>query len=329
MEHVKCNLCGADDADVRFPSTIFIENGKPADPEHFLCTTLSYGQHYRIVRCRQCGLVYTDPRRRPADILRDYEVVVDERYLNEREARIATFRRNIRPLEELISRTQQTPSTGEWVENEAFATSSSICASSSCRLLDVGTHVGVFVEVAQERGWDAWGLEPSRWAVEKGRGRGLHIIQGMLRDAELDSGFFDAVTMWDVVEHLIDPLADFREVARVLKPGGVFCVHTIDIDSPFARLMGKRWPWLVEMHNYFFSPKTLGAMVEEAGLEVDSSRVQGRYLHLGYLLSRLSGWSKPLGRVAERMAKAVHVNQCLVPVNFGDLFTLYARKPEG
>lgn len=303
MEHVNCNLCGADDAAVRFPSTMPHENGRPADPEHFYCTTLSYGEHYRIVQCRRCGLFYTDPRRPIGAVMRDYEGVIDHRYLQEREGRLATFHRNIRPLETLLE-------TGK-----------------GRRVLDVGAHVGVFVEVARERGWDAWGVEPSCWAVEMGRKQGLNMIQGTLRDAELDSGSFDAVTMWDVVEHLFDPLADFYEAARLLKPGGVLCVHTMNIESWFARLMGKRWPWLVEMHNYFFSPRTLAQMVERAGLHVESWRVQGRYLHLGYLLSRLSGWSRPLGTMAEGAARALRVDQWLVPINLGDLFTLYARKP--
>jgi 2-polyprenyl-3-methyl-5-hydroxy-6-metoxy-1,4-benzoquinol methylase len=310
MEHIPCNLCGADDTLVRYPSTMSRENSRPADPEHYLCTTLSYGEHYRIVQCRQCGLVYTDPRRRPADILGDYETVVDARYLQEREARVATFRRNIRPLEELVG--HDPLSSGP----------------NGHRLLDVGAHVGVFVEVAQERGWAACGLEPSRWAVCEGRERGLDVIQGTLREAELDGASYDAITMWDVIEHLIDPLGDLHEVARLLKPGGVFCAHTINIDSALARVMGRRWPWLVEMHNYFFSPRTLGAMVERAGLRVESWRVQGRYLHLGYLLSRLSGWNRALGRLAERAAKTLHVDGWLVPVNTGDLFTLFARKPE-
>lgn len=303
MEHVRCNLCGADDTVTCFPSTLPEEDGRPADPEHFLCTTLSYGEHYRIVQCRQCGLVYTNPRRRPADIMHDYEAVVDERYLADCDARTATFRRNIRPLEQMIS------------------------SPNGRRLLDVGAHVGVFVDVARERSWDAWGLEPSRWAVEQGRSRNLNMIQGTLRDSELDPASFDAVTMWDVIEHLLDPLADVREIARILRPGGVFCVHSINIASPFARLMGKRWPWLVEMHNYYFTPQTLAATVEKAGLHVEGWRIQGRYLHLGYLLSRLSGWYKPLGVLAERTAKLLHVDHWLVPVNFGDLFTLYARKP--
>lgn len=303
MESVPCNLCGADDAFVRFPSTMPSVNGHPANPEHFYCTTLSYGQHYQIVQCRQCGLVYTNPRRRPVELLQDYEAVVETRYIQEREGRLLTFGRRIEVLEKLIP------------EHNGH------------RLLDIGAHVGVFVEVAQARGWEAFGLEPSRWAVEVGRSMGLNMIQGTLRDAELDSDSFDLVTMWDVIEHLYDPLGDLREIARILKPGGLVCIHTMNIDSPFARLLGKRWPWLVEMHLYFFTPATLKAMAEKAGLQVEGWHVQGRYLHLGYLLSRLSGWVPWLGRAAERLTQILHIDKWVVPVNFGDLFTLYARKP--
>lgn len=309
MEHVPCNLCGADDYLVRYPSTISASNGHPSDPEHYLCTTLSYGEHFQIVQCKQCGLVYASPRRKPADILDDYESVVDTRYLDEQPARVATFARNIRPLEKLLSH-----EAGQQGANHD-------------RLLDVGAHVGVFVEVACGRGWEACGLEPSRWAVEKGRERGLTMHQGTLRDAELDAESYDAVTMWDVIEHLVDPMADLVEATRLLKPGGALLVHTINIDSALARLMGKRWPWLVEMHNYFFSPTTLGAMVEKAGLQVHSWHIQGRYLHLGYLLSRLSGFNSTLGGWAEGAAKALGMEHRLVPINTGDLFTMLARKP--
>jgi len=65
MEHVRCNLCGADDTVIRFPSTLPEEDGRPADPEHFMCTTLSYGEHYRIVQCRQCGMNAISPTATP------------------------------------------------------------------------------------------------------------------------------------------------------------------------------------------------------------------------------------------------------------------------
>jgi 2-polyprenyl-3-methyl-5-hydroxy-6-metoxy-1,4-benzoquinol methylase len=322
VEHVPCNLCGADDYLVRYPSTISAINGRPSDPEHYLCTTLSYGEHFQIVECRQCGLVYATPRRKPADILDDYESVVDTRYLDEQAARVTTFSRNIRPLEKLLGHDAD-PRTGRQRAGDRRGT------NGAHRLLDVGAHVGVFVEVACARGWEAAGLEPSLWAVEQGRSRGLTMYEGTLRDAELDAASYDAVTMWDVVEHLIDPMGDLIEAARVLKPGGALLLHTINVDSAFARLMGKRWPWLVEMHNYFFSPTTLGAMVEKAGLEVHSSHIQGRYLHLGYLLSRLSGFNATLGQWAEGAAKALGAEHWLVPINTGDLFTMLAKKPGG
>ena len=97
--------------------------------------------------------------------------------------------------------------------------------------------------------------------------------------------------MWDVIEHLTDPLASLQEVYRVLAPEGIICIHTINIESPFARLMDHRWPWLMEMHLYYFSPQTLTQMLEKAGFQVIQTVTQGRYLRLGYLLSRLEPYA--------------------------------------
>ncbi|MBL7183339.1 MAG: class I SAM-dependent methyltransferase [Anaerolineae bacterium] len=79
------------------------------------------------------------------------------------------------------------------------------------RLLDVGCHIGVFLGIAQERGWAAWGIEPSRWAAREARGRGLQVIEGTLDDVHLAGESFDVITLWDVIEHLTDPLRELRE----------------------------------------------------------------------------------------------------------------------
>ena len=67
IEHVRCNLCGSDDATVRYPSTI--EQGEDGDWRAFRCTHIAYGHHHTIVQCQQCGLVYTDPRPDRRDIV--------------------------------------------------------------------------------------------------------------------------------------------------------------------------------------------------------------------------------------------------------------------
>lgn len=299
-EDIACNLCGSRDVQLLYPSTLI--NLTP-NADDFRCTSAAYGVHPPIVRCNVCGLVYANPRW-DSNVVRDnYSVVEDPTYVEEREGRVLTFNRNLKPLETLIG-----PDSG------------------TQRLLDVGCHIGVMVELAQQRGWDAWGVEPSTWAAEQARARGLHVITGTLDSAEIPSDYFDVVTMWDVIEHLTDPAAELSNVHRVLKPGGVFAIHTIDIESWFARMMGKRWPWLMEMHLYYFSPRTLRKMLEKTGYQVIHSSAQGRFLRLGYFTTRIEPYSKPIYRALNAIIERMNWGGVAIPVNFGDLFTLYARK---
>ncbi len=300
MEHVCCNLCGADDAFERYPCTVRM--GEDGDWRAFRCTHSGYGRHHTIVQCRQCGLVYTDPRPDGHDIVETYQAVEDPLYLEEREGRVLTFEHHLKPMERLTGPPDGRP------------------------LLDVGCYTGVFVEIAGQRGWQAWGVEPSRWAVEQAQKRGLHVVQGMLDTADLPEGYFDVVTLWDVIEHVTDPKGTLQQARRLLKPNGWIVVHTIDIDSLFARLMGGRWPWLMEMHIYYFSRRTLRRMLEQCGFRVYSDRPQGRYLRLGYLMNRVGALVPAVGRPAERLVTALGLRGVAVPVNLGDLFTAYARK---
>ncbi len=299
-EEIACNLCGAHDAALLFPSTLTNTTPNASD---FRCTSAAYGVHPPIVRCRRCNLVYANPRWDSSLVEESYSVVEDPTYVEEREGRVLTFSRNLKPLEDLVG----TP-------------------NGSRRLLDVGCHIGVMVELAQQRGWDAWGVEPSTWASEQARARGLHVITGTLTDAPIPENYFDVVTMWDVIEHLTDPAAELRNVHRVVKPGGIFAIHTIDIESWFARMMGGRWPWLMEMHLYYFSPRTLGKMLEQCGFQVIRSSAQGRFLRLGYFITRIEPYSKPLYRLLNTLVTRMNWGGVAIPVNFGDLFTLYARK---
>jgi hypothetical protein len=132
--------------------------------------------------------------------------------------------------------------------------------------------------------------------------------------------------MWDVIEHLTDPRKALLQVHRLLTPQGLLVVHTIDIESLFARLMGSHWPWLMEMHIYYFSRRTLRALLEKCGYEVLSDKLQGRYLRLGYLMNRVGALIPFLGGPAESLVTRLGLRGLAVPVNLGDLFTAYARK---
>ena len=299
MEYVTCNLCGHDDTRVRFPSTL-PEGTPPQNVEAFRCTSPGYGRHHTIVKCQNCGLIYTNPRFTGEEILDSYVAVEDPLYLEERDGRVLTFERHLRPLEKI--------------------------KAPPGKLVDVGAYTGVFVEIAAQHGWDAYGVEPSHWAVEQAREGGLHMIEGTLASSGLDENSLDVVTMWDVIEHVSNPLGEMQQAQRLLKPGGLLVVHTMDIDSGFARLMGGRWPWLMEMHIYYFSQRTLKHMLEKAGFTVIRIEPQGRYLRLGYFATRIGGFSPLLGRLLSKVFRLLRVNEMPVPLNFGDLVTAYAIK---
>jgi hypothetical protein len=114
---------------------------------------------------------------------------------------------------------------------------------------------------------------------------------------------------------------------RVLEPGGTLVVHTMDIDSLFSRLMGKRWPWYMEMHLFYFSHHTLRTMLDKAGFRVLWMGAQGRYLQAGYLTSRVSALLPSIGRPLESLVTRLKLRELALRINLGDLFTTYAQKP--
>lgn len=301
MIDVNCNLCGQDDYVVRFPATI--QPQEQLDVDAFSCTNPGYGHHAQIVQCKNCGYVYANPRWSGDEILEAYTAVTDDTYVQERAGRELTFQKHLRSLEKRVGQ------------------------ANGRSLLDIGAYIGVFVETATRAGWQACGVEPSEWAATVAQRQGLQVIHGTQDAPQLTGKQFDVVTMWDVIEHVADPSGEIGKAYQLLEPGGWLVIHTMDIDSLMARLMRGRWPWLMDMHIHYFSQKTLQQMLEKNGFEVVWSGAEGRYLRLNYLISRVAALSRPLGQFANWLINGLRLGGVAVPLNFGDLFTVYAKRP--
>src|SRR4051812_28380350 len=179
--YVRCPLCDADDYRVRFESTL---SGDVDPQKHYTSTSKAFGDCGRIVDCRRCGLVYMNPRPHHQKVQDAYGDVEDTRYLEEEAGRVATFSASLHHV-------------------QRFAPSGT--------LLDVGCHVGTFLELAERGGFEVAGIEPSRWAAGIARGRiSGPVHNGALEDAPVPAGGYDVVTIWDVIEHLPDPASDLR-----------------------------------------------------------------------------------------------------------------------
>jgi len=143
------------------------------------------------------------------------------------------------------------------------------------RLLDVGCGVGFFVKVARDVGWDAHGSEISPIAVRIGREQlglaQLHV--GRIQDAGFAQSSFDVITLWDVIEHIPDPVSLLIELRRLLRVGGLLFVQTPNISFQLLRaralrLLGSdesRNTLEVKDHLNDFTPGSLRLAIQRAG----------------------------------------------------------------
>jgi 2-polyprenyl-3-methyl-5-hydroxy-6-metoxy-1,4-benzoquinol methylase len=139
------------------------------------------------------------------------------------------------------------------------------------RLLDVGCATGLFLDAARRLGrWQVLGIEPSHGAAGLARSQlGLDVFEGTFDGAELDDASFDVVTLWDVLEHLHDPVAALHNVSRILRPGGVTVIRVPHLESIDARLFGRYWAGLdAPRHLSIFPRHVLFELLHQAELDV-------------------------------------------------------------
>ncbi len=139
------------------------------------------------------------------------------------------------------------------------------------KILDVGCANGQLLAKLKRPGWRLSGLEPDADCVSRVRsGLGVDARCGVLADRAFEPGF-DVITMFHVLEHVPDPVADLREVRRLLKPDGVFIAEVPVCDSYGFAIMGSKWYGLdLPRHLTHFSTRTLRLAAEKAGLRVKS-----------------------------------------------------------
>jgi 2-polyprenyl-3-methyl-5-hydroxy-6-metoxy-1,4-benzoquinol methylase len=240
-ELINCNLCGRD------------------DPEPYHQEKLSYfGKifDFRIVRCRQCGLVYTNPR------LVDHNATYlwgssDDPVEIERHAaaKAPVFERALKEIKKQQKYQRREPGGA---------------------LLDVGCGSGHFLALARRSGFKVCGVEPAEVLANYANdimGVPVHCTEAL--DAQLPFEGFDVVTAWDVIEHVADPYAVLRRCGQWLRPGGIMALRFPT--AVWQKVKGvvlhdwlsSKWPAFgATMHLYFFSDRTFERMARRAGLEV-------------------------------------------------------------
>ncbi len=143
---------------------------------------------------------------------------------------------------------------------------------SQIELLDVGCSSGAFLMVAAREQFVVRGVEPSPLAAATARSAGLDVFNGLLHEAQFADASFDAVTLIELVEHVIEPIELFRECHRILRPNGVLLLNTPNAASWTARFMKQRWDGFslrnMGGHISFFSARSMRVLAQKSGFNI-------------------------------------------------------------
>lgn len=312
----------------------------PADEREPLFPARDYvtGDSFELVRCRACGLALTMPRPAGPEMAKYYPAVYYAQTGGKRFPAVVEliqnllYGRRVRRIERL---------TG----------------GRKGRVLDVGCGPGFLLKRFQEHRWEVQGTELSEHSAAHARETlGLPIHTGDLGSAHFPDAHFDAVVLWHVLEHVPCPQSTIAEVARILRPGGVFLAGVPNFGSWEARVAKDKWFHLdVPRHLNHFTVPVLARLLTNSGLTVRSdsffapeydcfSFVQSALNRLGlrhnllYQLLR-QGRGKVLReesifQILATLLLAVPLTIVSLPATFlasvlrhGTAFSLYAEKP--
>jgi len=238
-------------------------------------------------RCTDCGLVYLNPRLPQHDLEQYYP---PQYYSQPYKEHAPSFYRRY----SLIDRYKK-----------------------GGRILDVGCSNGAFLTFMETRGWDVYGLDNSRGAIEiAAQHHGNRVTCAVLPEADYPSDYFDVVSLFEVFEHISEPSAYLEEIYRILKSGGVLCLSVPNFSCWERKLFGRWWIGLdAPRHLYQYTPATLRRMIERAGLNpvvirsLNAHRIQNRRSRIDYCRNSLRFFLGDMGLYPKRTQEIQDIGQ--------------------
>lgn len=231
--------------------------------------TLHVAKGYTLLRCDTCDFVQVQEEPTTAQLDKIYQAVYfgHSKYRDEKTLLIENTRRV-----ELVLRHMD--------------------KGKQSRILEVGCGSGFFVHEIKQN-FDVYGFDLSDAGIKLAKERNPDIADqlwaGRLEDLNLYQQKFDAICMWDVIEHIWDPLTTSSQLLSYLNPGGKIFISTPNIGSPIARFMGKYWHFMTPPeHLSFFSRSSMEYLFQDHhGAEIIEWKTLGKKVNIGFLLYKI------------------------------------------
>lgn len=295
IDRNSCPLCQSEDIKLHKKGTV---NPKNISTEDFKITDSHYGSLWNFSMCQNCRFVFFNPYVPEEDILEFYSQLEDTEYSAEADNRAKNFTTVLQRIGKL--RNEIPP------QND--------------KLLDVGAASGIFLNLAQQDGYETEGIEPSDFLVKEAKNRyGLELFKGTVEEFETENKYA-VITLLDIIEHLVNPDAFMSHVDRLIADNGILVLVTPDVNSLTARLMGKRWWHYRIAHINFFNLPSIRFLLEKHGYEIVLKKKYVWNFSVYYLATRLLPFLKNK-KTLQKTLKRLHLKLPLM-----DSWEIYACK---
>jgi 2-polyprenyl-3-methyl-5-hydroxy-6-metoxy-1,4-benzoquinol methylase len=265
---------------------------------------------FTIVICTVCGIEWQWPRPTPDDLARLYtQEYFDAWGIQEDEEAVRAIKMSTfsRLFDDIERHTQIGP------------------------VLDVGCATGYLLEAAERRGWQPFGIELSEYgsSVAKKKFGDTSVFHGRLEETTFQNESFAAITMTDLIEHVLDPVDTLQIAYRLLRPGGVLCITTPRVGGLSYHLMRSKWTQYKLEHLQYFSPESLAPLLARAGLSLIEAKTWPKTVTLNYVRTQFARYRHSL------ISPAVEFSTRVVPAKLrsrpialplGDMLALARRE---
>jgi len=248
----------------------------------------------RILRCGSCGFGFRQTRPSPEQLKELYRQMDPRVYDSELHGRNRTAKTHLRIVQRYLR---------------------------PGRVLDVGCASGLFLFHAMQVGWSVTGIEPNEALCEDARrilgGKGS-VYCDALETVSLE-GKFDAITAWDVLEHVPHPRAFLSACRSLLRPGGFLFLNVPDLDSWEGKLLGRRWPLLLPEHLNYFNKHSLSLCAKQADLVSVQFGRRLAWFSLNYITYRITQHGIYGSHWLRALAQG-QLGRFVLPVSLGEVF---------
>lgn len=290
MKNIPCVIClSSKNYHILYPKNF---NLKDANEITFSARRIPDRYHYRIVKCKKCGLIYSNP------------------ILEEKEIKNLYKRSKFTYDKEVDNLSQSYGYCLDQIKPQII---------NKDRFLEIGCGNGFFLKEASKRGFkNLWGVEPSIDAIKKSSFGVGKIINSTLESDLFKKDYFDFICFFQTLDHIVDPNKFLKICFKILKKKGLVLCITHDSNSILTKILKEKSPIFDLEHVCLFNKQTLVKIFNQNGFKVIKVfDVANRYsLAYWIKMSPLNRWTK---KFIEKASNLLGFNKITLRLNVGNI----------